>query len=82
MAVGQDASATLDFDLGDNFSALRLPQQLRHLRHVGRDPPRLVLGEQLGRRSSPQLFLEHLQCEPSSFDHLLYAIRPLLQVLM
>jgi hypothetical protein len=27
------------------------PQQLRELRHIGRDPPRLVAGEQLGGRS-------------------------------
>ena len=30
----------------------RLPQQLRQFYHLGRDPPRLVFGEQLGRRSS------------------------------
>ena len=38
--------------------ALPLPHQLRQLGKVHRDPPRLVAGEQLGRRSPAELFLE------------------------
>jgi hypothetical protein len=32
-------------------------QQLRQLRDIGRDPPRLVFREHLGRRSPPRFFL-------------------------
>jgi hypothetical protein len=35
-----------------------LPHQLRQLGDVHGDAPRLILGEQLGRRSSPRLILE------------------------
>jgi hypothetical protein len=35
-----------------------LPRQLRQLRRVGRNPPRLVFREQLGRRSPAGLILE------------------------
>jgi hypothetical protein len=34
-----------------------LAQQLWQLRDIGRDPPRLVAGEQLGRRSPARLLL-------------------------
>jgi hypothetical protein len=33
-------------------------QQLRHLRNIRRDPPRLVVGEQLGGRSPAGFILE------------------------
>ena len=33
------------------------PQQLRHLGEIDRQPPRLVLGEQIGRRASAGLDL-------------------------
>jgi hypothetical protein len=35
-----------------------LLQQIRQLGDVGRNPPRLILAEQLGRRSPPRLLLE------------------------
>jgi hypothetical protein len=35
-----------------------LPQQLRQLGDVRRDPMRLILAEQLGCRASPRLILE------------------------
>jgi hypothetical protein len=38
--------------------ALKAKQQLRQLRHIDGNPPRLVFGEQLGGRSSPRLVLE------------------------
>jgi len=37
--------------------ALRLPQQLRQLRHVRRDPSRLILAQQFGGRSAAGVFL-------------------------
>jgi hypothetical protein len=39
-------------------AALKAEQQLRQLRHVDRDPPRLVLREQLRRRSPPRFILK------------------------
>jgi hypothetical protein len=38
-------------------SRLRLAQQIGQLRDVRSNPPRLVFGEQLGRRASAGLFL-------------------------
>jgi hypothetical protein len=40
------------------LKASALPQKLRQLRHVGRNPPRLVFREQLGSRSPAGLILE------------------------
>jgi hypothetical protein len=42
----------------DYASGLRRAHQPRQLGDVGRDPPRLVAGEQLGRRSPARLVLE------------------------
>jgi hypothetical protein len=39
-------------------SLSRLAQQLRQLGDIGRDPPRLILAEQLGRQPPPRLILE------------------------
>jgi hypothetical protein len=39
-------------------TALKAEQQLRQLRHVDRNPPRLVLREQLGGRAPAGLLLE------------------------
>jgi len=40
------------------LNASTLPQKLRQLRHVDRNPPRLVLREQLGERAPAGLLLE------------------------
>ena len=49
--VGVIGSATRDIPSGFQFCILRLAEQLRQVPDIRRDPPRLVLGEQLGRRS-------------------------------
>ena len=41
-----------------DFNAALVLKQMRKLRHVGRDAPRLVAAEQLSGRSPPRLFLE------------------------
>jgi hypothetical protein len=47
--ISDICSELLDFNRGA-CRALFLAQQLRQLRHVSRDPPRLVAGEKLDRR--------------------------------
>jgi hypothetical protein len=45
------------FALAVRCAAALVPQQLRQLRHVDRNPPRLIFCEQLGRQSPTRLIL-------------------------
>src|ERR1700738_670301 len=51
-------SVSLSSSISSDTISLLSAQQLRQLGDVGRDPPRLVAGQQLGRRTSARLLLE------------------------
>jgi hypothetical protein len=57
MAIWKVLIARLGIPLTDVISLLGFTQQLRH---VGRDAPRLITAEQLGRRSPPTEMAELL----------------------
>jgi VanZ family protein len=56
--LASDRQASSKDTHGNASPRLSLTHQLRQLRHVNRNPARLIFGEQLGRQSPSWLFLE------------------------